>query len=137
MGATPIGTSNSAGSATKPPCAGSNPARTSTLCPGGGIGIRTGLKILGLNGIEGSSPSLGTNSRHSHRRMSAVGYIVVGREKRMVPGREISRDYLERGIMAGAAVASCDERFGEEYSEKRPSPSLGTKKHTVPMDSVF
>lgn len=29
-------------------------------CPGGGIGIRTGLKILSPQGIEGSSPSPGT-----------------------------------------------------------------------------
>ena len=27
------------------------------VCSDGGIGIRTGLKILGLQGIEGSSPS--------------------------------------------------------------------------------
>ena len=31
------------------------------VCSDGGIGIRTGLKILGPQGIEGSSPSPGTN----------------------------------------------------------------------------
>ena len=53
----------------KPRRAGSIPARASkkiAISPGGGIGIRTGLKILGQKWIEGSSPSPGTNNTRYH-----------------------------------------------------------------------
>lgn len=60
----------------KPRCAGSIPARASNdlevICPGGGTGIRTGLKILGQKWIEGSSPSPGTILKH----LSTKGVLI-------------------------------------------------------------
>ncbi len=45
------------------------------ICLGGGIGIRTGLKILGQQWIEGSSPSPGTNKKHTSIEVCFLFYL--------------------------------------------------------------